>query len=381
MVPTPPVRRPPRRNQPRQCRHYLTSTVAPCFFQHLLDLGGFVLDTPSLTVFGAPSTRSLASFRPEAGDGADFLDHVDLLVAAAVRMTVNSVCSSTGRRRRRRATGRRPRPARRRRRPTSLRAAWTARRLRERSGGQLVNQFARSAICKSSWDRMGCCKPRWRYRRSGGFRLVLLGIGREDPCELAGRCLKHAGDLASRGLQHPQQLAAQLVERRQVGERLDPAAFSVWAPRAPPMTTNFSLVLANSTATFATATGSFAQASAVGPFSSGERCRRTWSHPGRDGQPVLRDFEARPGARIFSRRSVTSATVSPVVGDDDHRRSAKTSCERSRRTRASPYGPCSSPTCAPVRSAEAGPGCTTVPGRTRNGYPASPSHAARPVDL
>ena len=37
--------------------------------------------TPSLTAFGAPSTRSFASFRPRLGDRAHFLDNIDLLRA------------------------------------------------------------------------------------------------------------------------------------------------------------------------------------------------------------------------------------------------------------------------------------------------------------
>src|ERR1700730_12620458 len=44
--------------------HYLISTRAPMTSNFLLIVGAFSLLTPSFTVFGAPSTRSLASFKP-----------------------------------------------------------------------------------------------------------------------------------------------------------------------------------------------------------------------------------------------------------------------------------------------------------------------------
>ena len=48
-----------------------------------------------MTGFGKPSTRSLASFKTQAGDLADHLDDVDLLGGVeAVQETVNSVFSA-----------------------------------------------------------------------------------------------------------------------------------------------------------------------------------------------------------------------------------------------------------------------------------------------
>src|ERR1700722_10628436 len=52
---------------PRQrAGHYLSSTFAPAFSKAALIFSASSLLTPSLTGFGAASTRSLASFRPSA---------------------------------------------------------------------------------------------------------------------------------------------------------------------------------------------------------------------------------------------------------------------------------------------------------------------------
>jgi hypothetical protein len=62
-------------------RTYLSSTLAPAPSSFFLMSSASAFDTPSLTAFGAPSTRSLASLEAQAGDRADFLDDVDLVVA------------------------------------------------------------------------------------------------------------------------------------------------------------------------------------------------------------------------------------------------------------------------------------------------------------
>ena len=66
-----------------------------------LDLLGLVLVTPSLTGLGAPSTRSLASFRPRPVSARTSLITSIFLSPAAARTTVNSVFSSTARRQQR----------------------------------------------------------------------------------------------------------------------------------------------------------------------------------------------------------------------------------------------------------------------------------------
>ena len=54
---------------------YLTSTVAPASSSFFLIPSASALDTPSLTLAGAPSTRSFASFSPKTGDFTNHLDH------------------------------------------------------------------------------------------------------------------------------------------------------------------------------------------------------------------------------------------------------------------------------------------------------------------
>src|SRR6185437_4265628 len=78
-------------------RRYLTSTVAPASVNFFLMDSASSLPTPSLTVLGAPSTRSLASFRPRLVTSRTTLMTLIFLAAStAVSTTVNSVFSSTG---------------------------------------------------------------------------------------------------------------------------------------------------------------------------------------------------------------------------------------------------------------------------------------------
>src|SRR6201993_2999287 len=84
--PTPP-------EQKQQVR-YLTSTVAPASVNFFLMVSASSLLTPSLIGLGAPSTRSLASFRPRLVTSRTALITLILLAPTAVRMTENSVFSS-----------------------------------------------------------------------------------------------------------------------------------------------------------------------------------------------------------------------------------------------------------------------------------------------
>src|SRR4029079_6753920 len=76
--------------------NYLTSTFAPASVSFFLIVSASALLTPSLTVFGAPSTRSLASLRPRFVTSRTALMTPILFAPASVRMTVNSVCSAAG---------------------------------------------------------------------------------------------------------------------------------------------------------------------------------------------------------------------------------------------------------------------------------------------
>src|SRR3972149_1265036 len=75
---------------------YRISTVAPASVNFFLSVAASSLETASLTALGAPSTRSLASLSPRLVTSRTVLMTLILLPPTAVRMTLNSVCSSTG---------------------------------------------------------------------------------------------------------------------------------------------------------------------------------------------------------------------------------------------------------------------------------------------
>src|SRR5215469_6069429 len=74
--------------------YYLTVTLAPAPSRAVLAFSAASLLTFSRTVFGAPSTRSLASFRPRLVRLRTSLMTWIFLSPAALRMTSNSSCSS-----------------------------------------------------------------------------------------------------------------------------------------------------------------------------------------------------------------------------------------------------------------------------------------------
>src|SRR5579864_5793843 len=78
------------------------------------------------------------------------------------------------------------------------------------------------------------------------------------------------------------------------------------------MIRSFSFLLANSTATFAAATGSREKAIAVGPVNIGERRSNFVPARARRASRFLVTLKLAPAARICRRKSVTSSTVIPV---------------------------------------------------------------------
>src|SRR5882724_3854329 len=80
----------------RSHRNYFTSTVAPASANFFLMVSASSLLTPSLMVLGAPSTRSLASFKPRLVTSRTALITLILFAPTAVRTTANSVFSSAG---------------------------------------------------------------------------------------------------------------------------------------------------------------------------------------------------------------------------------------------------------------------------------------------
>src|SRR6202451_3099608 len=75
---------------------YLISTAAPASANFFLMFSASSLETPSLMVFGAPSTRSLASFKPRLVTSRTALITLILLAPTSFKTTVNSVFSSAG---------------------------------------------------------------------------------------------------------------------------------------------------------------------------------------------------------------------------------------------------------------------------------------------
>src|SRR5579864_8890386 len=88
------------RRRPSPHKHigtsYFTSTVAPASVNFFLMVSASSLETPSLTFLGAPSTSSLASFRPKLVTSRTALITLILLAPTSFRTTVNSVFSSAG---------------------------------------------------------------------------------------------------------------------------------------------------------------------------------------------------------------------------------------------------------------------------------------------
>src|SRR5579863_10022000 len=75
---------------------YFTSTVAPASVNFFLMVSASSLETPSLIAFGAPSTKSLASFKPRLVTSRTALITLILLAPTSFRTTLNSVFSSAG---------------------------------------------------------------------------------------------------------------------------------------------------------------------------------------------------------------------------------------------------------------------------------------------
>src|SRR2546422_10857241 len=75
---------------------YLISTFAPASSNFFLIAAASSLFPPSLTAFGAPSTRSFASFKPRLVTSRTALMTLILFAPTSVSTTVNSVFSSAG---------------------------------------------------------------------------------------------------------------------------------------------------------------------------------------------------------------------------------------------------------------------------------------------
>src|SRR5271165_3971006 len=212
--------RPVSKNEPERARaHYLSSTFAPTFSRAALIFSASSLPTPSLTGFGAPSTRSLASLRPRAVIARTSLMTSIFLSPIAARMTVNSVFSSTG------AAAAAP--------PAG--AAATATAAAAETPHLASSSFASSAASRTVrpessstiFSRLAISGSSLYGFESGnvkslGSGCVFGGIGPEHARQLGGGRGGELGELGRRGGDQPQEFGAQLFEGRQGRERLDP---------------------------------------------------------------------------------------------------------------------------------------------------------------
>src|SRR6202171_4926445 len=193
---------------------YFSSTLAPTFSRVAFILAASSLDTPSLTVFGAPSTRSFASFRPSPVKARTSLITSIFFSPAATRTTVNSVFSSTA------AAPPAPGAA-----ATATAAAadtphFSSSNFESSAASSTVSFessstiFAKSAIFFSSrFEPLIDCGI-----ASGGF--TLSAVGPDHARKLRSRCGDDLRDLSRRSLQEAGEFRAQLIARREGGKRL-----------------------------------------------------------------------------------------------------------------------------------------------------------------
>src|SRR5579864_6691726 len=127
--------------------NYFTSTVAPASVNFFLMVSASSLETPSLMLLGAPSTSSLASFKPRLVTSRTALMTLILFAPTSLSTTVNSVFSSAGA-----APAAAPPPA-----PATITGAAAAAETPRRSSSFFTSCAASSSdsptICSSN-----CCK-------------------------------------------------------------------------------------------------------------------------------------------------------------------------------------------------------------------------------
>ena len=120
-------------------------------FELLLDVLGFGLVGAFLDGLGSAFDQRLGFAEAQTGDGADFLDDVDLVLADSEDDVEFSLFFSTGSSSSQRRQQQQRRPEQQRKRPTSLRAASTVRKPRERSGRKVVYDFGEISHLISSF--------------------------------------------------------------------------------------------------------------------------------------------------------------------------------------------------------------------------------------
>src|SRR5215831_3018632 len=211
---------------------YLTSTLAPWSSSCFLSLAASSLFTPSLTVLPPASTRSLASLRPRPVIARTSLMTLIFFSPLDLRTTANSVFSS--------AAGAAPAAGAE---ATATGAAaetphFSSRSLASSAASKTVSFersstiFPRSAMTGTSFalNSVARCAPASLARAqvyglphsgAAGSLGTFGALRLEHARQLGARLFEHARDLGCRRLHQADELGPQLVERRQVGQRLD----------------------------------------------------------------------------------------------------------------------------------------------------------------
>src|SRR5882724_981508 len=218
---------------------YLTSTFAPAASSFFLMSSASSLPMPSLIAFGAPSTRSLASFKPRAVISRTALMTLILFAPASARMTLNSVFSSTA------AAGAAPGPA-----ATATGAAltphfvssvltssaiWMTGRFERYSTTcseeiSAIFQLQRASPNKRQTRKGGTpsglakSKKRWFGFSDGDLAAVLALLGSQDTGELRGGRSEQTHERLHRRHERREQHAARFVlvgqSSQLIGDRL-----------------------------------------------------------------------------------------------------------------------------------------------------------------
>src|SRR5260370_31632983 len=182
-------------------------------------------EAPSLTVPGAPSTRSLASFRPRLVTSRTTLI-VLILSPAAARTTVNSVCSSTAGA----AAAPAAAPA------AAIGTAIAAAETPNFSSSALTRPFNSSTVMLSTSLTkfsavIAICPSPLRSRLQNSFtangfgrrrrlRLLIGNLG-HDQCQIAYRTVQYRHQSAQGRLDQEQQPVDELLTARQLRDRRD----------------------------------------------------------------------------------------------------------------------------------------------------------------
>src|SRR5579884_2676284 len=206
-------RRPPAAARPP--RRYLSSTVAPTSSSCDLTWSASSWLTPSLTGFGAESTRSFASLRPRPVTARTTLITWIFCAPAFVRTTSNDVFSSAAA-------------------PPSAAAGAPA--AATATGAAAVMPHSSSILFFSSTSSSTVMLPSCSntvstaaiglvlLRCVGGFVLKLLDACIDQPIEVLERCVDQARDRVEGRDHRADHLAAEHLDRREFRERVDVGA-------------------------------------------------------------------------------------------------------------------------------------------------------------